>query len=109
MARSHCQTCLTCVQTLSLASCYAHLIVKPCKRGPSLVTNPVSDAVPCVTLQAIRKSFLSLFTRKALNTYVRIQDGVIRDHVGAWLSQHSGMELDVKRIIRCAVACATSA
>ena len=62
------------------------------------------DPVPFAPPQAIRKSFLSLFTRKALNTYVQCQDGVIRDHVNAWLSQHSGTELDVKRIVRCAVA-----
>ena len=50
--------------------------------------------------QAIRKSFLSLFTRKALNTYVECQDGVIRRHISAWLAEHSGRELDVKRIVR---------
>ena len=52
--------------------------------------------------QAIRKSFLSLFTRKALNTYIQCQDGVIRRHISEWLAQHSGQELDVKRIIRSA-------
>ena len=54
--------------------------------------------------QAIRKSFLSLFTRKALNTYIQCQDGVIRRHLSEWLAQHSGQELDVKRIVRSAVA-----
>ena len=50
--------------------------------------------------QAIRKSFLSLFTRKALNTYVQCQDGVIRRHIGEWLAQHSSQELDFKRLVR---------
>jgi len=50
--------------------------------------------------QAIRKSFLSLFTRKALNTYIQCQDGVIRRHISEWLAQHSDQELDVKRIVR---------
>ena len=72
--------------------------------GAASLFFPRTIFVSCVLAQAIRKSFLSLFTRKALNTYVQCQDGVIRDHVGAWLSQHSGTELDVKRIIRCAVA-----
>ncbi len=54
--------------------------------------------------QAIRKSFLSLFTRKALNTYIQCQDGVIRRHISEWLAQHSDQELDVKRIVRSAAA-----
>jgi hypothetical protein len=35
--------------------------------------------------KAIRKSFLSLFTRKALSTYIQLQDGIIRGHLQRWL------------------------
>ena len=36
--------------------------------------------------KAIRKSFLSLFTRKALGLYVEVQDGIIRQHLAQWLA-----------------------
>lgn len=34
--------------------------------------------------KAIRKSFLALFTRKALGTYVQQQDSIIREHLALW-------------------------
>ena len=44
--------------------------------------------------KAIRKSFLSLFTRKALATYVELQDGIIREHLQQW------QQIDGEREIR---------
>ncbi|KAK9823344.1 hypothetical protein WJX72_002058 [[Myrmecia] bisecta] len=43
--------------------------------------------------QAIRKSFLSLFTRKALATYVETQDGVIRRHLAEWVKLEGEQEI----------------
>ncbi|PSC76027.1 cytochrome P450 [Micractinium conductrix] len=37
--------------------------------------------------KALRKSFLSLFTRKALSTYAELQDGIIRTHLARWLEK----------------------
>lgn len=37
--------------------------------------------------KAIRKSFVSLFTRKALSTYTQLQDGIIRRHLAEWLKR----------------------
>ena len=51
--------------------------------------------------QAIRRSFLALFTKKALATYVQLQDGVIRRHLAAWIQVHGGREFDIKHVIRC--------
>ena len=49
--------------------------------------------------KAIRKSFLSLFTRKALGTYVEIQDGIIRRHIAQWLQDLHG-ETEIRPYIR---------
>lgn len=49
--------------------------------------------------KAIRKSFLSLFTRKALATYVELQDGIIRDHLKQW--QQVEGERDIRLFARC--------
>lgn len=35
--------------------------------------------------KALRKSFLALFTRKALSVYIRKQDAIIRQHVAEWV------------------------
>ncbi|KAI8471151.1 MAG: cytochrome P450, C-22 desaturase [Monoraphidium minutum] len=35
--------------------------------------------------KALRKSFLALFTRKALSSYIRQQDTIIRQHVAEWI------------------------
>ena len=43
--------------------------------------------------KAIRKSFLSLFTRKALSTYVELQDGIIRTHINKWLEKEGEREI----------------
>jgi cytochrome P450 len=51
-------------------------------------------------LQAIRKSFLALFTKKALATYVEIQDAVIRQHMSDWFAKCEGQEFDVKQDVR---------
>lgn len=50
--------------------------------------------------KAIRKSFLSLFTRKALSVYVQLQDGIIRRHVSEWLSKHEGEEIEIRTLLR---------
>lgn len=50
--------------------------------------------------KAIRKSFLSLFTRKALSVYVSLQDGLIRDHISKWLASHEGKEVEIRPFIR---------
>lgn len=52
--------------------------------------------------QAIRRSFLALFTKKALATYVQLQDGVIRRHLADWIRDHGGREFDIKHVIRLA-------
>ncbi len=49
--------------------------------------------------KAIRKSFLSLFTRKALGTYVEIQDGIIRSHIAQWLQDLHG-EVEIRNHVR---------
>ena len=43
--------------------------------------------------KAIRRSFLSLFTRKALATYVEVQDGVIRGFLDEWLQADGEREI----------------
>lgn len=42
--------------------------------------------IPSLPSLPRRKSFLSLFTRKALGLYVEIQDAIIRRHLNAWLA-----------------------
>jgi len=48
--------------------------------------------------KAIRKSFLSLFTRKALATYVELQDGIIREHLQQW--QQVEGEREIRLFVR---------
>lgn len=48
--------------------------------------------------KAIRRSFLSLFTRKALATYVEVQDGVIRRFLNEWL--HTDGEREIRPFVR---------
>jgi cytochrome P450 family 710 subfamily A protein len=48
----------------------------------------------------IRKSFLSLFTRKALSVYVQLQDGIIRRHMEEWLKEHEGKEFEIRTYLR---------
>ena len=52
--------------------------------------------------KAIRKSFLALFTRKALGTYVELQDGIVRRHITHWLQ--SDGEREIRPLIRSAPA-----
>ena len=52
--------------------------------------------------KAIRKSFLALFTRKALGTYVELQDGIVRRHITQWLKAEG--EREVRPYIRSAQA-----
>ena len=49
--------------------------------------------------KAIRKSFLSLFTRKALSMYVELQDGIIRRQIRGWLDRPG--EREIRTDIRC--------
>lgn len=51
-------------------------------------------------MQAIRKSFLALFTKKALATYVEIQDTVIRQHLSDWFAKRERQEFDIKQDVR---------
>jgi cytochrome P450 family 710 subfamily A protein len=37
-------------------------------------------------MQALRKSFLALFTRRALSMYVEQQDRVIREFIDKWMA-----------------------
>lgn len=50
--------------------------------------------------KAIRKSFLSLFTRKALSVYISLQDGIIRRHISKWLSEKEGEDFEIRPYIR---------
>jgi cytochrome P450 family 710 subfamily A protein len=50
--------------------------------------------------KAIRKSFLSLFTRKALSVYIQLQDGIIRRHLSTWLEKYEGKEFEIRPYIR---------
>ncbi|EFN57366.1 hypothetical protein CHLNCDRAFT_30281 [Chlorella variabilis] len=43
--------------------------------------------------KAIRKSFLCLFTRKALSTYTQLQDGIIRRHLAEWMKRPETREI----------------
>ena len=49
--------------------------------------------------KAIRKSFLALFTRKALGTYVELQDAIVRRHIAQWLQSNAG-EHEIRPFIR---------
>ena len=50
--------------------------------------------------KAIRKSFLSLFTRRALSVYVQLQDGIIRRSIASWLDQFEGKEFEIRDFVR---------
>lgn len=52
--------------------------------------------------QALRKSFLALFTRKALSMYVQQQDKVIREHIAAWMEQQEACPgpVEVRDMVR---------
>lgn len=50
--------------------------------------------------KALRKSFLSLFTRKALSVYIELQDDIIRRHMAQWLKEHEGKEFEIRNCIR---------
>lgn len=50
--------------------------------------------------KAIRKSFLSLFTRKALSIYIQLQDGIIRRNVASWLKDFEGKEFEIRDFVR---------
>ena len=56
--------------------------------------------------KAIRKSFLSLFTRKALAMYVELQDGIIREHLKEWQQLEGEREIRLfVRSVMCILAC----
>jgi cytochrome P450 family 710 subfamily A protein len=46
----------------------------------------------------LRQSFLTLFTRKALNVYLGIQEGIIRRSIDEWLA--AGTETDIRFNVR---------
>jgi sterol 22-desaturase len=50
--------------------------------------------------KALRKSFMALFTRKALSTYVELQDGLIRSHLEKWLTKFEGEEVEIRPFVR---------
>mmetsp|Transcript_22957 Transcript_22957/g.50366 ORF Transcript_22957/g.50366 Transcript_22957/m.50366 type:complete len:531 (+) Transcript_22957:194-1786(+) len=43
--------------------------------------------------KALRKSFLALFTRKALGVYVKKQDEIIRNHIDQWMALKETTEM----------------
>ncbi|KIZ02570.1 hypothetical protein MNEG_5387 [Monoraphidium neglectum] len=50
--------------------------------------------------KALRKSFLALFTRKALSSYVVKQDAIIRQHVAEWLKiAGSGSPTEMRQLV----------
>lgn len=56
--------------------------------------------------KALRKSFLALFTRKALSSYVVQQDGIIRDHIAGWMEVAADKgPLELRPFIRDMNAC----
>ena len=57
--------------------------------------------------KAIRKSFLALFTRKALGTYVELQDALVRRHIAQWLHSDA-CEREIRPFIRCVLRRASS-
>lgn len=59
--------------------------------------------------KALRKSFLALFTRKALSMYVQQQDGIIRSHISSWLDAYESdpTPCEVRDMVR-DMNCATS-
>ncbi|KAF8056740.1 CYP710A1 [Scenedesmus sp. PABB004] len=59
--------------------------------------------------KALRRSFLALFTRRALSMYVEQQDGVIRAHLSAWLAAQAAAPgaREVRDLVR-DMNCATS-
>jgi hypothetical protein len=46
--------------------------------------------------KALRKSFLALFTRKALGLYIEKQDAVIREHLALWMEDPGAQEMRLK-------------
>eukprot|EP01025_Chloroclados_australasicus_P004916 TRINITY_DN11346_c0_g1_i2.p1 TRINITY_DN11346_c0_g1~~TRINITY_DN11346_c0_g1_i2.p1 ORF type:complete len:538 (-),score=42.28 TRINITY_DN11346_c0_g1_i2:444-2057(-) len=50
--------------------------------------------------KAIRKSFLALFTRKALAKYIEIQDKVIWKHLRFWMEEYDGKPREMRNFIR---------
>ena len=48
---------------------------------------------------AIRQSFIKLFTRKAISTYIGIQHKIARECIQEWL-KHAGKELDLREYLR---------
>jgi hypothetical protein len=43
--------------------------------------------------KALRKSFLALFTRKALSVYIQQQDAIIREHLELWMENPGAQEM----------------
>lgn len=50
--------------------------------------------------KALRKSFLALFTRKALGVYVNKQDEIIKRHIDTWLASFGSNPTEMRPFIR---------
>ncbi|KAJ8902863.1 hypothetical protein NDN08_006183 [Rhodosorus marinus] len=50
--------------------------------------------------KALRRSFLNLFSRKAMNTYLPIQEGTSRETIKEWMETVQGDEIDIRHLIR---------
>lgn len=74
------------------------MVLHPSAKNILGKTNMAFDHGP--NHKAIRKSFLSLFTRKALGVYVKLQDGIIRRHIATWLKEHEGVEFEIRDYLR---------
>mmetsp|Transcript_21828 Transcript_21828/g.88897 ORF Transcript_21828/g.88897 Transcript_21828/m.88897 type:complete len:127 (-) Transcript_21828:1415-1795(-) len=50
--------------------------------------------------KALRRSFLPLFSRKAMNTYLPIQEATSRETIKEWMETVQGEEVDIRHLIR---------
>ena len=50
--------------------------------------------------KALRKSFLSLFTRRALGVYVEKQDQIVREHLRMWVEKSKGQPMEFRPFVR---------
>ncbi len=48
--------------------------------------------------KALRRSFLALFTRRALGMYLALQEAEIRKHLAEWVAL--GREIDIRTYVR---------
>jgi len=48
----------------------------------------------------LRKSFVTLFSRKSLGQYLGIQEVTIREHIALWLKEHDGKFFEIRDSLR---------